>query len=106
MLNPMASVGMSFICTSRTQIFSTTPPRPRVVLKRSPTSVPRNVHRSTRMFRTPPDISLPTVNPPWPWYTMQSAITTSSVGRPRFRPYSSFPDLMQMASSPTSNRQL
>ena len=33
-------------------------------------------------------------------------MTMSSVGRPRFRPASSFPDLMQMASSPTSNLQL
>ncbi|MPM46880.1 hypothetical protein SDC9_93587 [bioreactor metagenome] len=55
------------------------------------------------MLRTSPDISLPTTKPPCPRNTLQLSTITFSVGRARCRPCSSFPDFMQIASSPTSN---
>src|SRR5450756_1816674 len=96
---------MSVMRTLETYIFSTTPPRPRELLKRKPTSVPMKVQLSTRTLRTPPDISLPMVNPPCAWYTVQPSTSKSSVGTPIRRPAASLPDLMQMPSSPTSNVQ-
>ena len=91
---------------SSIQIFSTTPPRPRADLKRRPTSVPEKVQFETLTFLTPPDISLPTTNPPWPWKTMQLSTRIFSHGMPRSRPALSLPLLMQMPSSPTSKREL
>ena len=44
--------------------FSTMPPRPRVDLKRRPTSVPTNWQLRTEIFLTPPLISEPTTKPP------------------------------------------
>ena len=102
----MASVLMSVIEMSRMKIFSTIPPRPRVDLKRRPTSVPRNWQFSTRMFLTPPLISEPTTKPPCPAKTVQPSTTTFSQGRPRRRPSLSLPLLMQMPSSPASNFEL
>ena len=58
------------------------------------------------MFSTPPDISLPTTKPPCPWNTVQLSTIRLRHGRARRRPSSSFPDFMQMASSPTSNEEL
>src|SRR5690606_33021450 len=54
------------------------------------------------MFLTPPDISLPTTKPPCPLNTVQLSIITFSVARLRFLPSSSFPDFIQIPSSPTS----
>ena len=96
---------MSFMEISSIQMRSTTPPRPRVDLKRSPTSVPEKTQFETRTLRTPPDISLPTTNPPWPWKTMQLSTRMFSHGMPRSRPALSLPLLMQMPSSPTSKRE-
>ena len=87
-------------------MFSTTPPRPRVLLKRSPTSVPRNVQLSTKIFFTPPDISLPTTKPPCPCSTVLFITITFRQGSPRRRPSSSLPDLMQIPSSPASKELL
>ena len=86
-------------------MFSTTPPRPRVDLKRRPTSVPENLQLDTLTFFTPPDISLPTTKPPWPWKTVQLSTMMFSHGMPRSRPALSLPLLMQMPSSPTSSEQ-
>ena len=41
------------------------PPRPLVLLKRRPTSVPIKEQSLTQISFTPPDISLPTTKPPW-----------------------------------------
>src|SRR2546423_693277 len=76
-------------------MFSTTPPRPRVVLKRSPLSVSRKTQLVTLTLRTPPDISLPITTPPCPCSTVQLRTTIFSVGRPRRRPCSSRPDFRQ-----------
>ena len=87
-------------------MFFTTPPRPRQLLKRRPTSVPRKRQLETLMFSTPPDISLPTTNPPCPWNTIQLSTMRLRQGLALLRPSSSFPDLMQIASSPTSKLEL
>ena len=83
-------------------MFSTTPPRPRVLLKRKPTSVPKKVQLSTKIFFTPPDISLPTTKPPWPCNTWLFLMMMFWQGSPRLRPFSSLPDLIQIPSSPAS----
>ena len=83
----------------------TTPPRPRVLLKRRPTSVPRKRQLDTLMFSTPPLISDPTVKPPWPWKTVQLSTMRFLHGRARRRPSASLPDLMQMPSSPASKME-
>jgi len=46
--------------------------RPMALLKRTPTSVPKNVQFSTKTCFTPRDISLPTTKPPCPSLTRQS----------------------------------
>ena len=88
------------------KMFSTTPPRPRVLLNRKPTSVPTKEQPDTYTFRTPPDISLPITNPPCPCKTVLFLIITFSQGSPRLRPSSSLPDFRQIASSPASKKQL
>ena len=60
----MALPSMPVMWMPRRWMFSTTPPRPRAVLKRRPISVPMKVQFCTSMLRTPPDISLPMVTPP------------------------------------------
>ena len=87
-------------------MFSTTPPRPRALLKRKPTSVPRNWQSRTIMFLTPPLISLPTTKPPCPLNTVQPSTITFSHGMPRFLPSRSLPLLIQIPSSPTSKVEL
>src|SRR5690606_28746495 len=65
-------------------------------------------HKCTIFYknlRAPSYISLPTTKPPCPNYTLFRRIITFSVGIPLFRPSSSFPDLIQIASSPTSKIQ-
>src|SRR5699024_10508019 len=93
---------MSIMLMLSMKIFSTIPPLPRVVLKRKPISVPRNTQFSIQMFLAPPLISLPITKPPCPWKTVLLRIQTFCVGTPRLRPDSSRPDLMQIASYPTS----
>ena len=87
-------------------MFSTTPPLPRALLKRKPTSVPRNWQLVTITFFTPPLISLPTTKPPWPLKTVHPSTITFSQGMPRFLPSRSLPLLMQIPSSPTSKVEL
>ena len=62
--SPVAAKLVEEFGESRIKIFSTTPPRPRRLLKRKPTSVPINWQFFTRIFFTPPLISLPTTKPP------------------------------------------
>ena len=89
----------------RISIFSTTPPRPSAVLNEIPTITPSRRQFSARTPRTSPDISEPITTPPCPRRTQQSAMWMFSLARPARQPSSSRPDLMQIASSPTSNRQ-
>ena len=87
---------------SSMKIFLTTPPRPLQLLNLNPTSVPRKRQLLTLIFSTPPDISLPTTKPPCPWKTMQLSTIRFLHGLPLPRPSSFFPDLIHIASSPTS----
>src|SRR6185312_3708066 len=56
-------------------------------------------------LRTPPDISLPTVTPPCPFFMWQPRITMFSAGTFTRRPSSLRPDLMAMQSSPVLKKQ-
>src|SRR4051794_17617288 len=56
-------------------------------------------------LRTPPDISLPIVTPPWPSFIWQSSIRMSSLGVFTRRPSAFLPDLIAMQSSPVSKLQ-
>ena len=59
--------------------------------------------RSAKMFRAPPEISLPMVTPPCPSFITQSRMTMFSTGTLTRRPSLLRPDLMAMQSSPVSN---
>lgn len=80
---------------------STTPPRPRRVLSRTPRSVPSKTQSLMTMPRTSPDISLPITTPPWPCSIVQFAMITFSHGAGSADD-ASVPALMAMQSSPTS----
>ncbi|MBA7636143.1 hypothetical protein ES703_43758 [subsurface metagenome] len=86
-------------------MFSTTPPRPRVLLIRTARSVPTHTMLLTVTLRTPPDISLPMTMAPWPLYITQLVMVTFSVGLPFNLPSSSRPDFNVMQSSPVSKKQ-
>src|SRR5215471_18028551 len=60
---------------------------------------------SANTLRTPPDISLPTVTPPWPSCMWQSWITMFCDGRLTRRPSAFLPDLIAMQSSPVEKLQ-
>src|SRR5215468_970069 len=74
------------------------PPRPGRVLIRSAVSPVRSLSNANTL-RTLPDISLPTVMPPWPLPDRIRRITTFSLGMPTRRPSSLSPDLTATTSS-------
>ena len=61
--------------------------------------------RSAYTWRTPPEISLPIVTPPWPSRISQSRTMMFSLGTLMRRPSALRPDLIAMQSSPVSKRQ-
>ena len=60
---------------------------------------------STKRFLKPPEISLPTTTPPWPFCMRQFRTITFCVGMPHVRPSRLRPLLMAMQSSPVSKKQ-
>src|SRR5215468_4466494 len=74
------------------------PPRPGRVLIRSAVSPVRSLSNANTL-RTLPDISLPTVMPPWPLPDRIRRITTFSLGLATRRPSSLSPDLTATTSS-------
>src|SRR5437016_1780566 len=88
------------------RISSTTPPRPRRDLNRSPRSVPTSTQLDIVTFLTEPLISLPKTIPPWPCSNVQLVMVIFSHALSSRRPSSSLPDLIVMQSSPTSTWQL
>ena len=62
-------------------------------------------HRSAKMFRAPPEISLPITTPPWPSFIVQLRTITFSIGVFTRRPSLFRPDFRAMQSSPVSNVQ-
>ncbi len=59
---------------------------------------------STNRFLNPPDISLPTTTPPWPFSIRQWRTITFSVGMFQRRPSRLRPLLIAMQSSPVSKK--
>src|ERR1700684_2372654 len=60
---------------------------------------------SAKTLRTPPEISLPKVTPPWPPFIRQSRITIFCEGMPSLRPSVFLPDFMAIQSSPVLKKQ-
>src|SRR3984885_8314044 len=88
-------------------MFSMRPPRMALFLMRTATSKWGLSIRqfSAKTLRTPPEISLPTVTPPWPSFIRQLRMTMFCEGIPNRRPSAFLPDLMAMQSSPVLKKQ-
>src|SRR5260370_26576422 len=60
---------------------------------------------SAKTLLTPPEISLPTVTPPWPSFMRHPWMTMLREGVLVLRPSAFLPDLMAMQSSPVLKKQ-
>src|SRR6516225_8194232 len=88
------------ITTLTAEMFSTTLPRPRAVLKYSPQVVPSHTQLLIATLCTPPAVSLPIPTPHPPALNVQFVTTIFSEGRNGFPGICLYPDFTMTQSSP------
>lgn len=76
-----------------------------MVLTWIPKPVLNMLRFSTKTFSTPPDVSLPTANPPKGEEPVTRRMVMPELGRPKAMPYSSQPLFIEIKSSPVEMKQ-